>query len=137
MTWNLLQSSSLIWFPWLYYCHKKVLLKAKPISHNHCLTTFLISSLNRFGKSIVELLVKHGLVVAGLAQRTIGLRLIQKLLKVKKVNCIVSNATWPNKTKSSTFEAITHHLRSIGDIEKWKPVLDTNVLAVAYALERR
>lgn len=88
-----------------------------------------------------------------MARRTDRIETHSKALESEKgkLYAFKCDLTQPDQILS-TFEAITHQLGPIsvlvnnagllygtsiidGDIEKWKPVLDTNVLAVA--LERR
>ncbi|CAG9771318.1 unnamed protein product [Ceutorhynchus assimilis] len=101
------------------------------------------------GKAIAETLVKHGVIVAGLARRVERVEEHSKQLgnesgKLHAFRCDITN----QEEIISTVKEITEKLGPIdilvnnaglaratniidGDVEKWKSVLDTNLLAVA------
>ncbi|CAG9764895.1 unnamed protein product [Ceutorhynchus assimilis] len=104
------------------------------------------------GKAVAELLVKNGVIVAGLARRVDRLedhskQLINEKGKLHAFQCDLTN----QQEILTTFKKITTNHGPIsvlinnaglsietniigGDIEKWKPVLDTNILAVAICI---
>ncbi|CAG9767328.1 unnamed protein product [Ceutorhynchus assimilis] len=106
------------------------------------------------GKATVELLVKQGLIVAGIARRVTRIEEHAQKLNGEKGTLHPYQCDLTQQDQIiSTFEKIASELGSIhvlinnagmlfpsniidGDIEKWKPVLDTNVLAVAICIRQ-
>ncbi|CAG9771280.1 unnamed protein product [Ceutorhynchus assimilis] len=104
------------------------------------------------GKAIVELLVKHGVIVAGLGRRINRLEDQAKQLAKEKGKFHAFKCDLTNQQEIlTTFQQITTKLGPIsvlinnagislsnsiidGDISKWITVLDTNVLAAAIAI---